>query len=47
MVRAGMTSQYGRAAGGGVSRLEGPLRWAVDLDQASVGIDGPLPPPPA
>ena len=28
-----------------VGRLEGPLRWAVDLAQASVAIAGPLPPP--
>jgi len=29
-----------------VSRLEGPLRWAVDLNGASVVIEGSLPPPP-
>ena len=28
-----------------VARLEGPLRWAVDLRDAEVVIDGPLPPP--
>ena len=28
-----------------VARLEGPLRWAVDLSTASVAIAGPLPPP--
>ena len=29
-----------------VGRLEGPLRWAVDLsNDASVAIAGPLPPP--
>ena len=28
-----------------VRRLEGPLRWAVDLQGASVAIAGPLPPP--
>ena len=42
MVRPGMTSEYGRPVG----RLEGPLRWAVDVcDSASVAIAGPLPPP--
>ena len=25
--------------------LKGPLRWAVDLNSASVRIDGPKPPP--
>ena len=39
MVRPGMTSR-----GQPVRRLEGPLRWAVDLDGA-VKIDGPLPLP--
>ena len=34
MVRPGM-----------VARLEGPVRWAVDLWGASVAIAGPLPPP--
>ena len=28
-----------------VPRLEGPLRWVVDLCDASVAIAGPLPPP--
>ena len=42
MVRPGMTDEYGMPVG----RLEGPLRWAVDLD-CQVKIDGPLPPPPA
>ena len=41
MVRLGMTSTYG----GVVAPLEGPLRWAVDLSNASVVIAGPLPPP--
>ena len=40
MVRPGMTTRMGEPVG----RLEGPLRWAVDLDGA-VKIDGPLPPP--
>ena len=42
-----MTSQYGHYYYGGepVARLEGPLRWAVDLTRASVAIAGPLPPP--
>ena len=49
MVRPGMTNLDGEP----VARLEGPLRWAVDLDgggpgratHASVAIAGPLPPP--
>ena len=44
MVRPGMTDEYGEP----VARLEGPLRWAVDLhSDASVAIAGPFPPPPA
>ena len=34
-----------RLEGRAVPRLEGPLRWAVDVWSASVGIDGPLPLP--
>ena len=42
MVRPGMTDLQGEPVG----RLEGPLRWAVDLgSEASVAIAGPLPPP--
>ena len=41
MARPGMTSVHGRPVG----RLEGPLRWAVDVHGASVAITGPLPPP--
>ena len=41
MVRPGMTNVYGEPVG----RLEGPLRWAVDLYASSVAIAGPLPPP--
>ncbi len=41
MVRPGMIDVAGRT----VARLEGPLRWAVDLLSASVAIAGPLPPP--
>ena len=42
MARPGMT----RLSGEPVGRLEGPLRWAVDLGHgASVAIAGPLPPP--
>ena len=42
MVRPGMTDVDGEPVG----RLEGPLRWAVDLrNDASVAIAGPLPPP--
>ena len=41
MARPGMTAE-----GEPVGRLEGPLRWAVDLrGGASVAIAGPLPPP--
>ena len=42
MVRPGMTSRGGEP----VARLDGPLRWAVDLyGGSSVAIGGPLPPP--
>ena len=42
MVRPGMTDDDGQP----VARLEGPLRWAVDLaPNATVAIAGPLPPP--
>ena len=41
MVRPGMTDRQGEP----VARLEGPLRWAVDLEHSSMAIDGPLPPP--
>ena len=41
MVRPGKTDEDGRPVG----RLEGPLRWAVDLSSASVAIAGPVPPP--
>ncbi len=42
MARPGMTNWDGAPVG----RLEGPLRWAVDLHgSASVAIGGPLPPP--
>eukprot|EP01045_Picozoa_sp_COSAG04_P008570 COSAG04_NODE_477_length_13694_cov_3.632310_9_plen_66_part_00 len=44
MARPGMTDNYGEP----VARLEGPLRWAVDLrSSTSVAIDGPLPLPTA
>ena len=40
-----MTNEFGDP----VARLEGPLRWAVDLnrvtDGSSAAIAGPLPPP--
>ena len=41
-VRPGMTDRHNHSVG----RLEGPLRWAVDLwPSTSVAIhDGPLPP---
>ena len=42
MVRPSMANKHGEPVG----RLEGPLRWAVDLwSDASVAIAGPLPPP--
>ena len=41
MARPGMTLDNGQPVG----RLEGPLRWAVDLQAASVAIAGPSPPP--
>ena len=41
MARPGMTGTRGQP----VARLEGPLRWAVDVRRASVAIAGPLPPP--
>ena len=43
MVRPGTTDELGEP----VPRLEGPLRWAVDLRSgaSSVAIEGPLPPP--
>ena len=41
MVRPGMTDDDGEP----VAWLEGPLRWAADLVEASVAIAGPLPPP--
>ena len=40
MVQPGMTDTNGEPVG----RLEGPLRWAVDMD-GEVKIDGPLPLP--
>ena len=40
MVRPGMTDEDGEP----MARLEGPLRWAVDLD-GGVKVDGPLPLP--
>ena len=43
MARPGMTNRMGQPVG----RLEGPLRWAVDLADASVAIAGPLPMPAA
>ena len=41
LVRPGMTDDYDDP----VRRMEGPLRWAVDLDSSSVEIAGPLAPP--
>jgi len=42
MARPGITTNNGQLVG----RLEGPLRWAVDLfGDASVAVAGPLPPP--
>ena len=51
MVRPGMTfdapGYYHGNHGQPVGRLEGPLRWAVDVYDASATIDGPLPLPRA
>ena len=41
VARPGMTNDEGEPVG----RLEGPLRWAVDLSNTSVAIAGPLPLP--
>ena len=41
-IRPGTTDVNGEP----VPRLEGPLRWALDLNGASLAIEGPLPPPP-
>ena len=46
MARPGMTDLAGQPVG----RLEGPLRWAVDVSRGAsapraVAIAGPLPPP--
>ena len=48
MVRPGMTYENPGQDyhGEPVPRLEGPLRWALDLNGASLAIEGPLPPPP-
>ena len=51
MVQPGMAGleydDWGQLVGGAepVARLEGPLRWAVDLSHSSVAVAGPLPPP--
>ena len=52
MVRPGMmadmppeSDQYQYGSRQTVHRLEGPLRWAVDLNSSSVAIAGPLPLP--
>ena len=42
MARPSMTDDV---HGEPVGRLEGPLRWAVGMYDASVAIAGPLPPP--
>ena len=41
MVQPGMKDRYGQP----IAPLVGPLRWALDLTNASVRIDGPKPPP--
>ena len=41
MARPGMTLHSGQPVG----RLEGPLRWAVDVYDSSVAIEGPSPLP--
>ncbi len=46
LAQPGMTMDAPSSAHHGreVARLEGPLRWAADID-AQVSINGPLPPP--
>ena len=44
MVRPGMRRGLTRS-GDPVARLEGPLRWAVDLCRSSVSVDGSWQPP--
>ena len=41
MVRPGMHTSGGQP----VRRLEGPLRWAVDMKNATLAAEGPSPPP--
>ena len=41
MVRPGMIDLEGQPVG----RLEGPLRWAVEVHGSTAAIEGPLPPP--
>ena len=41
MVEPGMPVCHGQPVG----RLEGPLRWAMDLNRTSVAVAGPMPPP--
>ena len=43
MLRPGMAFRSGEP----VARLEGPLRWAVDMWTTSVAIEGPGSPPTA
>ena len=45
MVRPGTSSRY--PWGPAAARLEGPLRWVVDLSNTTVAVDGPLPLPAA
>ena len=46
MVRPGMTvDSEDDSHGEPVARLDGPLRWAVDIYRAAVSIAGPLPMP--
>ena len=45
MVQPGMTVADREGNEKPVAPLVGPLRWAVDLNVASVRIDGPKPPP--
>ena len=46
MLRPGMTYRS-VFSGEPVARLEGPLRWAVDMWASSVAIEGPGSPPTA
>ena len=41
MARPGMVDSQDEP----IARLEGPLRWAVDMKNATLAAEGPSPPP--